>query len=241
VDEKWYPLYSVRSLVQAVHKTPVVDGGGLKNTLEKRSAAVLETEIGDWIPDKKVLVVTAVDRWGMARSFLDAGYQTLFGDMMFSLGIDFPIYTAKALKRMAAILMPVAGRIPFKWVYPVGKDQEKRTPKWTKYFDWATVIAGDCHYITRYMPDRLEGKIIVTNTTTEEDRELFRQAGVRHLMTTTPVLEGRSFGTNMMEAALLAATGRTQPVDYARPGSYFTELEQLITRLALNPQLQELC
>jgi hypothetical protein len=29
------------------------------------------------------------------------------------------------------------------------------------------VIAGDCHYITRYMPDDLEGKVIVTNTTTQ--------------------------------------------------------------------------
>ncbi len=240
VDEKWYPLYSVRSLVADVHKTPVVDGGGLKNTLEKRSAAVLEKEIGSSILDKKVLVVTAVDRWGMAKSFLDAGYQTLFGDMMFSLGIEVPIYTAKSLKRLAAILMPVAGRIPFKWVYPVGKDQEKRTPKWTRYFAWASVIAGDCHYITRYMPDRLDGKVIVTNTTTEDDRELFRRAGVRYLMTTTPVLEGRSFGTNMMEAALIAATGRTQPVNYAHPGSYFTDLEQLITRLGFDPQLQEL-
>ena len=37
---------------------------------------------------------------------------------------------------------------------------------------------------------------------------IFRDAGVSHLITTTPMYEGRSFGTNMMEAALIAASGK---------------------------------
>jgi hypothetical protein len=51
-------------------------------------------------------------------------------------------------------------------------------------------------------------KIIATNTTTAADVELFREAGIKYLVTSTPVLEGRSFGTNMMEAALIAASGK---------------------------------
>ena len=47
-------------------------------------------------------------------------------------------------------------------------------------------------------------ELVVTNTTTPQDVELFRKCGVKYLVTTTPVLEGRSFGTNMMEAALIA-------------------------------------
>ena len=38
VDEKWYRLYSVEKMVRYVKKTPVVDGTGLKNTLENKSA-----------------------------------------------------------------------------------------------------------------------------------------------------------------------------------------------------------
>ena len=242
VDTKWYPLYSVRSLVRYVHKTPVVDGGGLKTTLERRSAAALEARLGPYLQTlgQTVLVVAAVDRWGMAESFVNAGYDPLFGDMMFTLGLPFVMRSLSQVKKLAAALMPVAGRIPFKWVYPTGKDQEKRTPKWTRYFDRCTVIAGDCHYITRYMPDRLPGKIIVTNTTTPEDIQLFQRAGVRFVLTTTPVLEGRSFGTNMMEAAVIAALGRTEPVDYAHPGAYLRELDQLLDRLHFEPQIQEL-
>jgi len=138
------------------------------------------------------------------------------------------------------VLIPIIGRLPFRWVYPEGKAQEKHTPRWNQYFDWASVIAGDCHYIRRYMPDRLDGKVVVTNTTTLEDIQLFREAGVTHIITTTPVLDGRSFGTNMMEAAIIAATGRTAPVDYANPGNYLKEMDTILDRIHLAPQLQKL-
>ena len=36
VDNKWYPLYSVRPMVRYVKNTPIVDGVGLKNTLGKQ-------------------------------------------------------------------------------------------------------------------------------------------------------------------------------------------------------------
>jgi hypothetical protein len=129
--------------------------------------------------------------------------------------------------------MPIAGRLPFEWVYPIGEKQEKRVPKYTQWYAWASVIAGDCHYIKRHMPDRLEGKVICTNTTTAEDVKTFRAAGVSYLVTTTPVLEGRSFGTNMMEAALVAVAGKGRPLTQ-------DELGAMIAELKLEPQIQTL-
>ena len=38
VDGKWYRLYSAEPMIRFVKQTPVVDGVGLKNTLEKRVA-----------------------------------------------------------------------------------------------------------------------------------------------------------------------------------------------------------
>lgn len=242
VDNHWYRLYSVEPMVQYIQHTPVVDGSGLKNTLEREAAGCLDSAYHATMNHigRRALLVTGSDRWGLGQGFIQAGYDCLFGDMMFSLGLPVPIDNAADIKRLAAVLMPVAGRIPFKWIYPTGKEQEKRTPKWGKYFEWATVVAGDCHYITRYMPDRMDGKVIVTNTTTPEDVEFFRKAGVRLLVTTTPVLDGRSFGTNMMEAAILAASGRTQKVDYTQPEPYLAWLRERVARLGLHPQIQEL-
>jgi hypothetical protein len=83
------------------------------------------------------------------------------------------------------------------------------------------------------MPDNLTGKVIVTNTTTPEDVEQFRKFGVKYLVTTTPVLEGRSFGTNMMEAALVAVSGKGRPLTW-------DEYSELLDQLGFEPQLQEL-
>jgi hypothetical protein len=240
VDGKWYTMHSVQSLVRYVKRTPVVDGTGFKVAMERIAASVLEKEIGDHLSVKRVLIPSAVDRYSLGRSFWDAGYECVYGDMMFALGINVPIRTDKGLKQLARTLIPIVSRLPFHWLYPTGESQEERAPKWTKYFRWATVIAGDCHYITRYMPDNMNGKAIVTNTTTEEDRELFRQAGVKYLLTTTPVLDGRSFGTNMMEAGIVAALGRKELVSYSEPGDYFTDISQALEEQSFDPQLQVL-
>ncbi len=235
VDEKWYPLYSVLPMVRFIKKTPVVDGTGLKITLERKSAEFLDQHVKDYIDQRgrKAFIMTGADRWGMTRSFLDNGYECVFGDLMFSLGIPIPLRTDKQLKLMAALFMPLAGRLPFEWVYPTGEKQEERKPKHTDLFQWATVIAGDCHYIKRYMPDDMRGKIVVTNTTTSEDVELFRKCGVKYLLTTTPVLEGRSFGTNMMEAAMIAVSGKGRALTRA-------EYTEMIDKLGFQPSLQEL-
>jgi hypothetical protein len=233
VDNKWYPLYSVQPMVRDVKETPVVDGTGLKNTLENQLAEFIDDEIGDYIKEKTAFIATGADRWGMTKSFLDCGYDCVFGDIMFGLGIPIPIRSKKSLKRLAAILLPIMGRLPFEWLYPTGEKQEQRVPKFEKYYQWATIIAGDCHYIKRHMPDRLEDKVIVSNTTTLSDIELFRQAGVKYLVTSTPVLEGRSFGTNMMEAALVALSGKGRELTYQ-------ELSQLLDQLGFKPQLQTL-
>lgn len=234
-DGKWYPFYSVNPMVRFVKKTPLVDGGGLKNTLENKAPAFLDEKIGEYINSRgrKVLVTVGVDRWGLSKSFVEAGYETVFGDLMFGLDLPIAIHKISQLKTVAALLMPIAGRLPFAWVYPTGEKQEKRTPKWEKYYQWATVIAGDCHYIKRNMPYDMQGKVIVTNTTTPEDVETFRKAGIKYLITTTPVLEGRSFGTNMMEAALVALSGKGRPLTW-------DELSEMIAKLGFEPQLQEL-
>ncbi len=234
-DGKWYPLYSVQPIVRFVKKTPLVDGGGLKNTLENKAPKFLDKKIGEYINShgRKALVTVGVDRWGLSEAFSNSGYEMVYGDLMFGLDIPIAIHKLSQLKTLAALLMPIAGRLPFAWIYPTGEKQEKRTPKWGKYYEWATVIAGDCHYIKRFMPDRLPGKVIVTNTTTPEDVEQFRQAGVKYLVTTTPVLDGRSFGTNMMEAALVAVSGKGRPLTWP-------ELTEMLDTLGFEPQLQEL-
>src|SRR5690606_34682756 len=98
--------------------------------------------------------------------------------------------------------------LPLSMLYPTGNRQEVTVPRHGRFFAWADVVAGDWHYVRRHMPPALPGKTILTNTVTEEDVALLRQRGVALLVTTTPEINGRSFGTNVMEAVLVALSGK---------------------------------
>ncbi|MBP6016829.1 MAG: hypothetical protein KA586_08925 [Candidatus Promineofilum sp.] len=232
VDGKYYRLHSVAPLVRNVKQTPVVDGSGLKNTLERGVAPYMEAQIGPPRP-RTVLMTSGADRWGMSMSFMENGYEGVFGDLMFGLGLPMPLRSAASMKRVAAMILPVVSRLPFEWLYPTGEKQEINTPKFGQWYEWASVIAGDCHFIKRFMPARLDGKIICTNTTTPADVTTFRAAGVSYLVTTTPRLEGRSFGTNMMEAMLVAISGRGRKLTDA-------ELSEWVARLGFHPNVEQL-
>src|SRR5258706_12260393 len=108
-DGKWYPFYSVKPMVRFVKKTPLVDGGGLKNTLENKAPAFLDQKIKDYINarGRKVLITVGVDRWGLSQSFVDAGYETVFGYLMFGLDIPIPIHKIIQVKTLSPLLMPL--------------------------------------------------------------------------------------------------------------------------------------
>lgn len=233
VDDHWYRLHSISPMVRYVKNTPIVDGGGLKMTLEHGLAQYVDAQLGDQINPRTALVTSAADRWGMAASFFDSGYDTICGDLMFAINLPFPLRSKQSLKNVARIILPLFSRLPFEWLYPTGDQQHERTPRWEQYYQWASVIAGDCHFVRKYMPDRLDGKIIVTNTTTESDRAIFQEAGVSYVITSTPVIDGRSYGTNMMEAAIVAAAGKGRPLNGE-------ELQAIITELNLTPHLHKL-
>ncbi|WP_298631597.1 quinate 5-dehydrogenase [uncultured Thermus sp.] len=202
-----YTIRDAQRLKDAARKTPVVDGSGLKHTLERRAVAQLAGLI-NW-KETKVLLPSAVDRFGLAEALHEAGAKVLYGDFIFALGLPIPLYSLSFLQKLAFVLLPLLTQLPFPLLYPTGEKQERRVVDWrSRYYLWADLVAGDWHYIKRHMPDAMKGKTVLTNTTTEEDVAFLRERGVRRLITTTPRLNGRSFGTNVMEALLVALAGR---------------------------------
>ncbi|GAH02481.1 unnamed protein product, partial [marine sediment metagenome] len=68
----------------------------------------------------------------------------------------------------------------------------------------ADIIAGDFHFIKKYMPDNLTGKMIITNTMTIEDINELKKRNLDILVAVTPEFSGRYFGTNVIEAILVS-------------------------------------
>ncbi len=225
--QETYTLRDGLRLMQVVKKTPVVDGSGLKDTLERSAVEWLVSDGQVPLAGRKTLMVCALDRFGMAEALLKAGARVVFGDMIFTLGVNKPITSLEELESYARKLLPEICKLPISLVYPIGKKQSEIRPDSLTgpYYQEAEVLAGDFHFIRRRMPDRLEGKTVLTNTVTARDVQELHNRGVHWLVTTTPELSGRSFGTNVLEAALVALGG-----DYA----------ELTTRLGLKPRVVDL-
>lgn len=233
-----YVVRDGMKLMQAAVITPVVDGSGLKNTLERETVQYLQENTSIIKPSSRVLMVSAVDRFGMAQAFTDAGCDVIFGDFMFILGINRPIKSVPELESIAKIILTPVLKLPFRMLYPTGKRQEKdggsKEGKFSHYYYDADIIAGDFHLIKKHFPPALNGQVIITNTTTRDDVQFLKDRGVSKLVTTTPVLEGRSFGTNVMEGVLVAMAGKS--------GSEITpfEYKYLLNKLKFRPQILNL-
>lgn len=233
--------YTVRDglrLMQQVRQTPVVDGSGLKNTLERQVVYYLREKTSLLPPGCRVLMVSAVDRFGMAEAFSRLGCDVTYGDLIFAAGIPYPIKTMDELKEIARKTLPEMCKLPFHMLYPTGKKQEvqdeAKISKFGHYYQQAQVIAGDFHLVRRYMPHDLQGQTVITNTTTTEDVEFLRRCGVGTLVTTTPEFNGRSFGTNVLEAVLVVLLNK--PVEQIVEQDYL----DLLKRLDFQPRLLEL-
>lgn len=205
-----YIIKDALQLKNAAKITPIVDGSGLKSSLERNLPSYINKNIMP-LKGKKVFILTAVDRYGMAEGFDEEGCSLILGDIMIALGFNIPIYTLKRLEKIARIVAPVACRLPFNMLYPTGKAQNRNenfAGKYDEYFNMSDIIAGDFHYIKRFLPMDAGGKMIVTNTVTKDDILWLKERNAGILVTSTPNLSGRSFGTNVIEALVVAILGK---------------------------------
>lgn len=228
---KRYTFRESKKIAAAAKQTPLVDGSGLKNTLERWMVKGLTSSQDFSFCDKHILVMCAVDRFGLAEALVEAGGKVIFGDLLFAMGLNIPIRTLKGLSRLAQMAAPVITQLPIHWLYPVGASQLANIPRFSSYFDQADVIAGDFHFIRRYMPPSLPGKTVITNTVTTDDAVMLKSRGVTTLVTTTPALDGRAFGTNVVEA-IIVAYAEKDPKSLS-PGDY----EDIIREIGLAPQV----
>lgn len=238
VRQKRYAIRDGLKLMEAVKVTPVVDGSGLKNTLEREVVRILTEKTGLLKKGMKVLMVSSLDRFGMAEALYDMGCDMTYGDLIFTMGMTYPVKTVAELEDIANRTLPELVKMPFQMLYPTGKKQETqdeaKVQKFAGYYYDADVIAGDFHLIRRFMPSGMNGQTVLTNTTTSEDVAFLREKGVGVLVTTTPEFDGRSFGTNVIEAAMVAILGK--PLAQIDANDYL----ELLRRLDFQPRILHL-
>jgi hypothetical protein len=232
LDAREYPLHAALKLVSGVTHTPLVDGRGLKHTLERRVFELAAPLLSVKPAFKQAFVPVAIDRLGLAQAVAEVSQRIVLGDLMVALGVPIPVYGIPTFKRIARLMLPFVSHFPMSMLF-YGSGGDIHEPKYQKYFQASDLLAGDFLFMRKYMPLDLSGKTVITNTTTESNIDLLRQRQVKTVITTTPRYEGRSFGTNMLEATLTAYAGKGRPLSDQ-------ELNLLIDELDLHPTVLEL-
>lgn len=225
LDDRQYPLHAAHKLIAGVRQTPLVDGRGLKHTLERRVFELAP------LPERpryqQAFVPVAIDRLGLAQAVSEVCDRVVYGDLMVALEVPIAIGSLKAFRRVARLLLPLVSHFPMRMLF-YGSGGSESQPRYARFWRAADLLAGDFLFMRKYMPLDLQGKTVVTNTTTPDNLNLLGERGVKLVITTTPQYEGRSFGTNMLEAALTAFAGLGRALSD-------DELNQLIDRLGLRP------
>jgi hypothetical protein len=230
LGEREYPLRAALKLVEDVRHTPVVDGRGLKHTLERRVFELAAPSWGEPVRFRRAFIPLAADRLGLARAVSEVSDELIFGDLMVGLGIPIPVRGLERYYRVARLLMPLVSFLPLSSLY-YGNKGETVKPGYQRYWEDADLIAGDFLFMSMGISGDLTEKTIITNTTTAANIEYLRSCGARLVITTTPRYDGRSFGTNLMEAMLTAYAGKGRSLSDS-------ELNALINELDLRPSIQ---
>ncbi len=234
VNNRRYYFREIKQVRRAINISKVGDGNGIKHLLAPLAMQALRDH-GVELRGKKALKTTAVDRYGLAKALVDAGCEVTFGDFMFALDLPIPIHSLSTVHLVAAVLLPVMTQLPFRWLYPVGKEQEREpSKKYSRYYECADIIAGDFLQVWSNLPDDLTGKIIITNTTTAQNVEALQKRNLHILVTNTPRLQGRSFGTNVIEAMCRCL------IDKPDDQITWDDLQGIVDRIPLRPEVHVL-
>ena len=230
-----YPLRAALKLVEGI-QTPCVDGRGLKHTLERRVFELAAPLFGSGSEPhfRQAFVPVAIDRLGLAEAAAEVSDQIILGDLMVALGIPISVKGIPMFKRIARFMLPIVSYFPMSMLF-YGSSGAEREPKYLKFWRDSDLLAGDFLFMRKYVADDLSGKTVITNTTTPENLDFLRERGVRTVITTTPRYDGRSFGTNMMEAALTAYAGKNRSLRDAELNDLIDELDLRPTVTQLNP------
>lgn len=211
-----YELRDGVRLAARVRQTPLVDGSGVKDTIERDLVPFLREHLGWPRRGQTVLVASALDRYGLASALEEAGCRLLIGDALFALGLPVPFYSLASFRAAAYLTLPFLCQLPIRFLYPLGKRQEQPRPGFQRFFQQAEIIAGDFHFLRYRLPGDLGGKDMITSTITAEDVLELKRRGIRWLVTASPSFEGRSFGSNVLEALCVALLGGEK----VHPGLY---------------------
>lgn len=156
-------------LPTAARVTPVVDGGGVRDALERWAVTLADRAQPGLFAKKRILMVPGFNHVGLAQALGRYGGTIRYADPVthFNLpdlpGVGRPI----TLDQAAGPTVDRLREFPFRRLRPeAGRPWHARA---SGPFAWADILVGDIGTIRRYAPADLSRKTVVVEHATEQD------------------------------------------------------------------------
>src|SRR5512136_2037405 len=179
------------ALKSATARTPIVDGSGVRDGLERWAVMLADRAQPGIFAEKIVLMTPGLNHSGLIDELNKHSRAIRYADpfVFFNLP-DFPLVGSRqTLGRAASLTLDRLYDAPFRRLHPLAGTPHAHRPE--SPFHSADILAGDIGAIRRYAPALLEYKTIVVEYATAEDLEDLRERGVSIVVTLMPALDGK--------------------------------------------------
>ena len=199
------------TLKEAAHLTPIVDGSGIRNALERWGLILADRAQPGIFSEKRILLVPGLNHNGLAHGLARHSKHIRYADPVVYFALpDFPgVGARQTLDQVAGPTLDQLKDAPFRRITP--QPGTPGTPRSQDPFLWADVLAGDIGAIRRYAPHELRRKIVVVNASSEEDLQDLRARGVSIVVTIIPDLNQSGNRRGLREGAVEAILAALRP------------------------------
>jgi len=188
-------------------RVPVTTGSRLGEILQEWALRDVQQKLGSYFNNARVLFFSGRDNYKLALAMSEYTQNLAFADPMLRLGVPGLLGSLDSLE----LYSTGAEYVP-DWVPDIGMPS-KLGGDLTAYLlrkamRDSTVIVAAVHELDRFGTEELAGKTIITSTVSDRRIARFKARGVHMVVDGAPLLFGRVLGPAMLDAMIIAASGK---------------------------------
>ncbi len=197
-------------LTRIVKRIPVTTGGRLNDILQEWALRHVQGKLGHYFNNARVLFFSGMTHYKLALCMMEYTQNLQFADPLLQFGVPKLINSLDDLALYASGAH-YATDLP-DWTLPRVMSSAP-LKAWTHYLlrramQEATVIVAEVHELDDFSLEELAGKTIITSSVNEERLAQFKDKGVHLVIDGAPHLFGHVLGPNILDAMIIAASGK---------------------------------
>ncbi len=195
-------------LSRIVTRVPLTTGARLADIFLEWAVRHTQNKLGHYFDNANVLFFSGMANYKLAMSMSEYTTNLQFADPLLQLGVPKLLTSLDALGLYASGMHYVSDWTPPRVVPAMLLKQ------WTRFvlgkaLVKSTMVVAPVHELDDFGLEELAGKTIITSNVNDERLARFKEKGVNMVIDGAPVIAGHVLGPEMLDAMILAATGKT--------------------------------